>query len=186
MQTRWAICGLALAACLSVCVRADIEKIAHPAEGRIDFMWWPKVTLSDRWERDELASRQNYINLWVLKGQDARSSPVVLYARAIYHENGDTAKELADAIAEDHEGFLQHYPGSKVEEITAVETADRTRLRTFRFTPGDGGRWDMVAYGREPRYVLMFCISADSKMTLEANRAEFLAMVRSYTSNDEP
>ena len=185
MRSRWAIRGVIMAAVLSMTVQAEIEKIAHPAEGRIEFMWWPKVALSERWERDELASRRNYINLWALKGQDAHSSPVVLYARAIYHEQGDTAKQLAVAISEDHEGFLQHYPGSKVEEIPAVETADRTKLRTFQFTPQSEGRWDIVAYGHEPRYVLMFCISANSQEILEANRAEFLAMVRSYSSHGE-
>jgi hypothetical protein len=73
-----------------------------------------------------------------------------------------------------------------VEEVDAVQTGDGTRLRTFSFIPKDKGHWELVAYGREPQYVLMFCISATSKAALEKYRPAFLTMVRSYTSRDEP
>lgn len=67
-----------------------------------------------------------------------------------------------------------------------MKTGDGTSLRTFSFTPVEKGHWELVAYGREPEFVLMFCISANSQAALEEHRAAFLAMVRSYTSRDEP
>ena len=71
-------------------------------------------------------------------------------------------------------------------EVEAVLTGDGTKLRTFSFTPAAEGHWELVAYGREPKYVLMFCVSAKTKDALEKSRPAFLAMVRSYTSHDEP
>ena len=75
---------------------------------------------------------------------------------------------------------------AEIEPI-AVQTGDGTKLRTFGFFPKAAqGHWELVAYGREPEYVLMFCISATSKVALEKYRPAFLTMVRSYTSRDEP
>jgi len=124
--------------------------------------------------------------MFVPKGENFADSPAVMYARAVYFQGGNTVKELDQAIRDDHQGFLQRFPDSKVEEVEAVKTGDGTSLRTFSFTPQAKGHWELVAYGREPRYVLFFCISADTKEALEQHRAAFLAMVASYTSKDEP
>ena len=163
---------------------AEIEKVADPHEREM-FMWWPKVTPPADWVHDRDASYENYINLFVPKGHASGDAPVVMYARAVLFE-GDTAKELERAIRDDHAGFLQRFPDSRVEEVAAVKTGDGTELRTFSFTPQSKGHWELVAYGREPRYVLFFCISADTWEVLEQHRAAFLAMVASYTSHDEP
>lgn len=164
---------------------AEIEKIADPREHEMVFMWWPKVVPPAEWVHERDASYENYINMFVLKGETFAHSPAIMYARAVQFD-GDTAKELEKAIRDDHAGFLQRFPESKVEEVAAVKTGDGTALRTFAFTPQSKGHWELVAYGREPRYVLFFCISADSKELLEKHRAAFLAMVASYTSHDEP
>jgi len=86
-------------------------------------------------------------------------------------------------------GYALTPPGEELlghaEEVEAVKTGDGTSLRTFSFTPTTKGHWELVAYGREPKYVLFFCVSATSKQGLEKNRAAFLTMVASYTSKDE-
>jgi len=165
---------------------AEIEKIADPREHEMMFMWWPKVQPPADWVHELDASYQNYINMFVPKGETFADAPAIMYARAVLYEGGDTEKELEQAIRDDHAGFLKRFPDSRVEEVAAVKTGDGTRLRTFSFTPQSSGHWELVAYGREPRYVLFFCISANSKEALEQHRAAFLTMVASYTSRDEP
>jgi hypothetical protein len=71
-----------------------------------------------------------------------------------------------------------------VAEVAATVTGDGTRLQTFSFAPVSKGNWELVAYGREPTFVLMFCLSARSRPALEQHRPAFQAMVRSYTSKD--
>jgi len=164
---------------------AEIEKVADPREREMVFMWWPKVAPPDNWVHQRDVSYENHINMFVPKGETFADSPAVMYARALYYEKGDTTKELDRAIRDDHEGFQQRFPDSRIEEVTAVKTGDGTSLRTFSFTPQSKGHWELVAYGREPTFVLMFCISADSKEVLEQHRAAFLAMVASYSSKDE-
>lgn len=167
-------------------LRAEIERNAYPTNHGLEFLWWPKVNPPADWIHNRELSFENHINMFVPKGEDYADASAVMYARAIYFENGNTEQELETAIRDDHRGFLEHSPGSTVEEVAVVQTGDGTRLRTFSFTPKARGHWELVAYGREPKYVLMFCISATSKQALEQHRAAFLAMVRSYTSRDEP
>jgi len=187
MRSRsFALLALLAGALTTVALHAEIEGIANPTETGIEFWKWPKVTPPEDWVHEPKVSYQNQINMFIPKGQEFADAPAVMYARAIYFEKGNTVEELETAIREDHEGFKQRFPDAEVEEVEAVQTGDGTKLRTWSFTPRTRGHWDLVAYGREPNYVVMFCISANTKAALEQNRAAFLAMVRSYTSHDEP
>ena len=180
--------GLVLALCAMPFTRihAEIERNSYPTNDGLEFLWWPKVVPPEGWIHNREISFENHINMFVPKGETFARAPAVMYARAIHYEAGNTVQELETAIRDDHNGFLQRFPDSKVEEVAAVKTGDGTSLRTFSFTPAAKGHWELVAYGREPEFVLMFCISANSKDALEEHRAAFLAMVRSYTSRDEP
>lgn len=173
-----------LAGTLTTRASAEIERIAEPGATSMVFLWWPKVTPPAGWVHLREVSIENHINMFVPKGASFESSPVIMYARAIYFEKGDTARELGQAIRDDHDGFGTRFPDSKIEEVAGVATGDGTKLRTFSFTPAGEGSWELVAYGREPKHVLMFCVSARSAKDLEAHRADFLAMVRSYVSAD--
>jgi hypothetical protein len=182
-RTCWCVLIPLMAAPLG---HAEIEKIADPREREMVFMWWPKVEPPAEWVHERDASYENHINMFVPRGVDFADAPAVMYARAVYYEGGDTVKALEQAIRDDHAGFLQRFPDSKVEEVEPVKTGDGTKLRTFSFTPQPNGHWELVAYGREPRYVLFFCISANTKEALEQHRAAFLTLVASYTSRDQP
>jgi hypothetical protein len=178
--------ALALVLALTIApVWSEIEKTAVPTDHGLELLWWPKVAIPDGWKHDREVSTENYVNMMYPKGESFADSPVVMYTRALYHEHGDTEKELAQAIAEDHQGFLGRFPDSKIAEVAPIETGDGTKLRTFSFAPNTKGNWELVAYGREPTFVVMFCISAHSRAALEQHRPEFLAMVRSYTSKDD-
>jgi hypothetical protein len=167
-------------------VHAEIERVGNPTEHGIELMWWPKVAPPADWEHVKDVSYANHINMFAPKGENFADAPAVMYARAIYFEKGNTGQELEDAIRDDHAGFKERFPDSKVARVEEVKTGDGTPLRTFSFTPQSDGHWELVAYGREPKYVLMFCVSAKSQEALENSRPAFLAMVRSYTSRDEP
>src|SRR5262245_3023045 len=105
---------LASGTLLAVHAYADIEKIAQPTEDGLEFIWWPKVTPPAGWVHHREVSVENHINMFVPEGESFADSPVVLYARAIYFETGNTGKELEDAIRDDRQGFLEHFPGSKI------------------------------------------------------------------------
>ena len=165
---------------------AEIDGVVWPREKEMVFIRWPKVAPPDNWVHVPEVSYQNQINMFVLKGQDFDDSPAIMYARAIYFENGNTERELETAIKDDLKGFLEHAPDSTVAEAGTVPTGDGTKLRTISFTPKGQGHWELVSYGREPKYVLMFCISATSNEALDQHRGAFLEMVHSYTSRDEP
>jgi hypothetical protein len=162
----------------------EMEKTAVPTDHGLEFLWWPKVTIPKGWKHDREVSTENYINMMYPESESFVDSPVVMYTRALYHEHGDTVKELAQAIVDDHRGFLERFPDSKVAEVAATVTGDGTKLQTFSFAPKSDGNWELVAYGREPDYVVMFCISARSRTALEQYRPAFLEMVRSYTSKE--
>jgi len=164
--------------------QAELERLGYPTDHGIELMWWPKVTPPKGWFQDTQVSMQNFLNMLVPKGKTYENSPAVMYARALYHEKADMDKELASAIESDRKGSLEHDPNSKIAEIAAFATGDGQKLRTFSFTPAGKGNWELVAYGREPDYVLMFCISARSSAALEKYRPAFAAMILSYTSGD--
>jgi hypothetical protein len=165
-------------------VQSEIEKTANPTDHGLELMWWPKVAIPKGWKHDHDVSVENYINMMYPEGETFVDSPVVMYTRAIYYEHGETEKELVQAIADDHRGFLERFPDSEVAEVEATVTGDGARLKTFSFSPKTKGNWELVAYGREPEFVLMFCLSTKSSQELERFRPAFLAMVRSYTSKD--
>jgi len=176
---------LAICALPASRIHAEIERVGNPTDHGLELLWWPKVVPPADWVHNREVSYENHINMFVPKGEDFADAPAVMYARAIYYEAGSTEQELATAIRDDHAGFQERFPDSQVKEVEAVQTGDGTKLRTYSFTPTTKGHWELVAYGREPKYVLMFCVSAKTKEALEQNRSAFLAMVRSYTSRDE-
>jgi hypothetical protein len=164
--------------------QAEIERLAKPGDQALIFYWWPKVTAPAGWFRDESLSLEQGVNLLLLKGQTFDGSPAVMYTRAFSHENRDAREGLAATIANDHREFLARDPKMKIEEIAPTPTGDGKKLRTFAFTPSAQGSFELVAYGDEPGYVIMFCVSANSAQLLGEHREAFLAMVRSYTSKD--
>jgi hypothetical protein len=72
------------------------------------------------------------------------------------------------------------------KKLTRCRPATARDYAHFRLSPRPRAIGNSWLYGREPQYVLMFCISATSKAALEKYRPAFLTMVRSYTSRDEP
>jgi hypothetical protein len=163
---------------------AEIERLAFPGEKSMVFYWWPKVTPPKGWFRDEQLSQREGVNLHILDGETFDGSPAVMYTRAYSHEEGGTEQALADMIASDIREFRERDPAMKIDEVAPTVTGDGTKLRTFSFTPAGKGGYELVAYGREPKYVIMFCISTNSAELLSKHRPAFLALVRSYVSKD--
>jgi len=165
-------------------VHGEIERLGYPGERGMVLHWWPKVTAPPGWFRDDKLSLAEGVNLHMLEGETFADSPAVMYTRAFYHENGVSAKDLEQTITDDLAGFRERDPAMKIEELSPTLTADGTKLRTFAFKPAGEGHFELVAYGREPKYVIMFCISARTAKQLEQHQVAFQALVRSYTSKD--
>lgn len=166
-------------------VHGEIERLGYPGERGMVLHWWPKVTAPAGWFRDDKLSLSEGVNMHILEGETFVDSPAVMYTRAFYNDKGVSAKELEQTITDDLAAFRERDAAMKIEELGPTLTADGTRLRTFAFKPAGEGHFELVAYGREPKYVIMFCISARTAKLLDQHRPAFQALVRSYSSKDD-
>ncbi len=160
---------------------AEIEKFAQPDDTGLHLAWWPKVGPVPGWTHDHPASLAKGANLFVPNGQTFRDSPVVMYARAIYKPRLKETETLAQLIRDDQNNFREEVPGVTISADTAMKTADGRKLETYLFSPKKGGNWEVVAYGEEPEYFLIFTLSARDPASLKQARTAFAEMVGSYS-----
>lgn len=69
----------------------------------------------------------------------------------------------------------------KIVRHEPVPNGDGKKLvaYTYSSTTGDE-KWQLVAYDETDTYYLLFALGTRSKKSLQANKAAFLEMVRSY------
>jgi hypothetical protein len=161
-------------------VGAEIFKLAVPTDQGVEFYWWPVLTPIEGWEHDEGASRAQGVNAYVPTGASFANAPAIIYARAMFKPRIPETKSLGQLIADDRVTFTTEFPGTAIAELVPIVDGDGKKLRCFSFIPSKAGSWDLVAYGEEGEFYLIFTVSGHSKAALDHARGAFLKIISTY------
>src|SRR4029450_9721818 len=91
-------------------------------------------------------------------------------------------KSLRQFIAEDRQTTAASTPGTVVAAAGTLSTADGQQLPAFTFFPKSAGNWELVAYGEEGDYFLIFTLSARSQAAYRRSESSF----KTLAARDRP
>lgn len=166
-------------ALFSASTNAAIDKLARPGSSGLDLVWWPRLPKVEGWKHDEDASWAISANVLLRKGENFSDAPAVIYASATYKPR-TTSKTLQQFIAAEQEDFSSRVPGVRIEKLSPLVDAGGNRLETCSFTPSRKGDWEVLAYGEEDEFFLIFAVSAHGKDALRAAMPAFRSLVARY------
>lgn len=159
---------------------AEIEKIAVPVEKGLLFRWWPKLSPVEGWHQDQEYSNHYNINALSPDGFTFKDAETVIYAKAIYKPRKPKITSLALLIENDKKGFLEKFPGIKIQEVPPLVTADGRKLHSFVFFPGKTGNWERVSYGEEGGFYLIFTLSSRTQAGYSKAVASYEKLIADY------
>jgi hypothetical protein len=170
-------CFIAL---LGITARAGVEKIAVPCPNGICLYWWPKLPQLKGWHQDKDQSFNYGVNAMAPDGSSFVNAESVMYARAEYKPRVPETKSVDMLIADDKKGFLASDPGITVTEVSALVTGDGSKMRSFTFFPKSKGNWELVSYGEESDYYLIFSLSSRSKEAFDKAQSAYRELIAQY------
>jgi hypothetical protein len=156
-----------------------VDKFARPGERGLDLVWWPRLPKLESWKHDEDASWAITANVLVPKGRTFADAPAVIYASATYKAR-TKSKSLAQFIAEDQASFRERVSGIKIARVSSLTNGDGKKLETYSFTPTSEGDWEVISYGEEGDFYLIFAVSAHGEKALNAALPSFRLLVSHY------
>jgi hypothetical protein len=162
---------------------AEIFQLAVPAAQGMKLYWWPVLPPIAGWEHDEGASRAQGVNALVPAGQTFAHAPAIIYARALYKPRMSDVKSLDQLIEGDISSFKKRLPDTSVEKLMPIRDGDGKDHPYYSFTPSQKGSWELVAYGEEGDYYLIFTVSGNSKQARDDARAPFEALISKYQAH---
>jgi hypothetical protein len=170
----------AIVLCLNIPAHAEIEKNALTCDTGICFYWWPKLPDVKGWHQDKDASYGYQVNALAPDGLSFRDAESVMYAKALYKPRTPETKSLDMLIADDQKEFLASDPGIKITETASLITGSHKKLRCFTFFPSATGNWELVCYGEEGEFYLVFTLSSKSKIGFGKTLDTYKSLVSSY------
>jgi hypothetical protein len=162
------------------CAHAEIFKLAVPSDTGMTLIWWPVLPSVSGWTHDEETSRHFAANMLTPKGQSFANAPAVMYGKASFKPRAPDTHSVAELIQQDIAEHKTNVEGLVVTELPPVRDGDGKALRYFQFSPSGAGAWELVAYGEEDEYFLLFVVSAQTKVALQAARPTFESLVSRY------
>jgi hypothetical protein len=166
--------------CFNAHAKAEIEKNALMCDTGICLYWWPKLPDVTGWHHDKDASYGYQVNALAPDGLTFKDAESVMYAKALYKPRTPETKSLDMLIADDQKEFLATDSGIKITETTALMTGSRKKLRCFTFFPSSTGNWEMVCYGEEGEFYLIFTLSSKSKKGFDKTLDVYKSLISSY------
>jgi len=166
--------------------RAEIVKLAvfDCAKNEICLYIWPKLPAVAGWHTDEQANYENKINTLVPDGFTFDNTETVIYAEATdqrgYKTDHPDVTPLEGYIKDDMDTFRENNPDVEIVEADPLVTADGHKLRTFSFSKLKKDRCQIVAYGEEDNYYIIFVIDSRDEAGLARNLETYRALVKSY------
>ena len=174
--------ALAFTLLAPLCVRAEMEKLATPCETQICFSWWPKLPVVTGWHHDRESSLHFGFNAQAPEGKSFGDAEAVIYANAPFKPRMPEVKNLKQFIRNDHRNFKRSDPKMKIEEISSLVTADGQKLHTYRFTPSKSGSFEIVSYGEEGEFYLVFTLSSRTNEALLKAQGDYEKFIVEYKS----
>ena len=178
-MTRRLVLIAVLIAAFANCASAEIEKFGRPGTNGLDLVWWPHLPALQGWHHDEEASWKLTANVLVPAGQNFDEAPAIMYANAVFKPRTE-AKTLAEFIANDQKDFKENVPGVKISSLPALPDGDGKNLTTYQFIPSSKGDWEVISYGEEGDFFLVFALNAHSGAAMRATLPAFKSLVRRY------
>jgi hypothetical protein len=89
-------------------------------------------------------------------------------------------KSLRQLINKDRATFERDFPGISIQELKPIKDGDARMHPYYSYSPKSEGSWELVAYGEETDFYLLFTLSGSSKSALESARADFERLVATY------
>lgn len=163
--------------------QAKIYQLATPSDQGFSLYWWPILPPLPGWHQDEQTSEANAANILVPNGATFANAPAIIYGKADYKPRMQGINSLAQFIAQDHANFAQSNPGVRITEMPPLRDGDGQSLPCYAFTPAKSGQWDIVAYGEEGDYYLIFTDSGLSAKAAHDALPAFQKLISVYKEN---
>lgn len=167
---------------LPAAASAEVEKFAQAeCQQALCVYWWPKLPALSGWHHEAQPSIENTSNILAPDGKTFADAEAIMYARAFYKPNSPS-KSVDDLMARDRANTARDLPGTVIAAAPALTNGDGKTLKTQTFyPPAEGqGSWERLAYDDEGDYYLMFTISAQSKVGLDAAMKDFERLIAAY------
>ena len=171
---------VALAICVPFAVFAGMYKVTVPEKSGKEAYWWPILPDLPGWMHDEVASRRFASNFLVPRGKTFANAPAVIYAKALYKPRIPDTKSVDQLIADDERQVAKQSPGIRISEQAALQDRDGKGFKCVTFAPSSEGSWELVAYGEEDDFYLIFTVSGDSPATFEKAIPDFKKLISRY------
>lgn len=159
---------------------AKIHKEGRMTDHGIHLYWWPELRVPKGWVHDEDDSLDLTSNVLIPKGATFQNAPSLIYARAFYvPDEKKSERHLRSFIRDDQAPYRRKIKTFRVAEIKpGWKTADGRILRTFRLSYI--GTQEVVCYGSEGDYWLVFVITSKSSSALDRDLPTFREVVEAY------
>jgi hypothetical protein len=102
------------------------------------------------------------------------------YAKASYKPRIPETKSFGMLIADDKRELLSEKPDLTIVEIGELTTGDNQKLRAFTFFPRFKGEGELVSYGEEGEFYLIFTLSSHSKEGFDKAKDTYRELIAPY------
>lgn len=166
--------------CASTAARADVLKMTASTDAGPRVYWWPALPIPKGWVHDDAESREREVNVLLPAGQEFAESPAVIYARADSKSALPQVRSVADYIRQEKADIRSQAPTADIVDRPDVKTADGATLKVVAYAVPAKRHWELVAYGEEGDFYLVFTASASSASDLKDNEGVFYGLLAAY------
>ena len=170
------ICVLAT----STAANAEIFKLAIPTDSGFQFLWWPVLPVPKGWVHDDAASQAKGVNVLLPSGSTFDNASAVIYARADFKPRLPSVHSLIDYIVQDKADFTSESPSAEIFDRPNVRNGDGQTLRVVSYRLPDKRQWELVAYGEEGDFYLLFTVSGSTDANLKNAESVFYGLLAKY------
>ena len=160
---------------------AEIYKLAVTEEPGIRFYWWPVVKSPAGWAHDEGASLKSGVNMLVPIGQTFAGAPSVMYARADYKPRISDVHSIQEYVEKDRQELASESPETSITVLEPVKTSDGKVLTVLQYVIPIRKQWEVVAYGEEGEFYLLFTLSSRDEAAYRAALPAYYEMLHAYS-----
>jgi hypothetical protein len=159
---------------------AEVTKITVSADSGPHVYWWPALPIPKSWVHDDEVSKERGVNVILPAGKSFDDAPAVIYASADYKPRFPKIHSLAEFIRQDKADIASQSPTAVVSDRADAKTGDGTTLKVMSYALPQKRQWELVAYGEEGDFYILFTVSAATETDLKASEGVFYALLATY------
>jgi hypothetical protein len=159
---------------------AEISKVTVPTDSAPQVYWWPVLPVPQGWVRDDEESRARGVNVIRPAATSFEDAPAVIYARADSKPRFPQIHSLADYMRLDEADIRAQSPSADIVHLPDVKTGDGAVLKVVSHALPQRRQWELVAYGEEGDFYVLFTVSGSTEADLKAHEGVFYALLAKY------